>query len=164
MNTIRSLLGIILLSAFGVGFSVPDSAQHVAAQSLGPLAVIVSPDLNEKDISLALLKRAFKGDVTEFAGVRLVPFNYAPNDPIRNVFDRSVLGLFPPQVGAYWVDRRIRGQGMPPRTVPEPQVMKAVVSKLRGAIGYIPAAMVDNTVSALSINGFRIKAADYPIK
>jgi ABC-type phosphate transport system substrate-binding protein len=143
---------------------MPDSTQHVAAQSLGPLAVIVSPDLSEKDISLALLKRAFKGDVTEFAGVRLVPFNYAPNDPNRNVFDKSVLGFPPAQVGAYWVDRRIRGQGMAPRTVREPQVMKAVVAKLRGAIGYIPAAIVDKTVSALSINGVGLKAADYPIK
>lgn len=164
MNTIRSIVSVVIFSTLGVGFSLPDTTQLAVAQSQGALAVIVSPSLTEKDISLALLKRAFRGDVTEFAGVRLVPFNYAPDDPVRVVFDKGVLGYSPTQVGAYWIDRRIRGQGMPPRTVPAPQIMKAVVAKLPGAIGYIPASMVDKTVAVLTVDGVALKAANYPIK
>src|SRR5215510_6837662 len=134
MNT-RSFIVPLLLCALLLGFVMP-GAQRVVAQNPwnGAIAIVVAPGFSERDISLSLLRRVFSGVATDFGGERLVPFNYAPEAPARRTLDLTVLGMQPDEVGAYWIDRRIRGDGLPPRTVPTPLIMKSVVTKLRGAI------------------------------
>lgn len=157
-----SLILAVVFSATALGFSAP-SEQPANAQAL-PLAIIVAPSTSEKDISLALVKRIFKGETTEFAGARVVPFSYPQQNAWRSSFDRAVLGFTPEQVGAYWVDRRIRGQGMPLRSVPEAAVMKAVVAKVPGAIGYVPANELDASVRALTVDGKGPNMPGYTIR
>jgi hypothetical protein len=156
-----SLILAVVLSATALGFSAPIE-QSATAQGL-PLAIIVAPGTRERDISLALVRRIFKGNTTEFAGKRMTPFCYPYANSLRSGFDRAVLGFTPEQVGAYWVDRRIRGQGLAPRSVPEAAVMKAVVAKVPGAIGYIPANEVDASVQALTVDGKAHNTPGYPI-
>jgi hypothetical protein len=81
----------------------------------------------------------------------------------RGAGSTVVLQMAPPSVSAYWIDRRIRGQGLPPRTVPTPQLMKAVVAKLPGAIGYIAIDQLDDAVQALLIDGKAPSDPRYPL-
>ncbi|MET0390103.1 MAG: hypothetical protein ABW321_29295 [Polyangiales bacterium] len=140
------------------------SGHRVTAQAGTPIAVVVALSFQATDISLAQLRRAFKGEPTDYGGARLVPFNYAPESPLRRTFDKSVLDMTAEQAGTYWVDRRIRGQGMSPRVVPAPPIMKAIVAKLPGGIGYVPADQVDGSVRVLTVDGKQLKAADYPVR
>jgi len=164
MNT-RSCIVAALLSILTLGFFTPGAHRAVAQNPWnGALAIVVGPGFGERDISFAMLRRAFRGEATEFGGSRLVPFNYAPEHPARRALDLSVLGMPPDQVGAYWIDRRIRGEGMPPRIVPSPLIMKAVVARLPGAIGYLPADQVDANLTVLTIDGKHVRSPDYPLR
>jgi hypothetical protein len=162
MKHYRSLV-FLALGASLIALAAP-SAHRVTAQAAGPIAVIVASAFPQSDISLALLARVFRGEPTDYGGSRLVPFNYASENPMRLAFDKFVLKMSPDQAASYWVDRRIRGQGMSPRVVPAPAIMKAIVMKLPGAIGYVPAEQVDSSVRVLTVDGKNIKAGDYPIK
>ena len=155
--TCTSLIAIALIALTFVG------APRASAGGTPRLVVVVSAGTALRDIPLATLRRVFKGDLAVVDGVHLVPFNYAPSDPIRVEFDHVALGMNADQVGRYWIDRRIRGQGMPPRTAPSPTVLKAVVAKLAGAIGYIPAQQLDASVRALTIDGKPYDAGGYPL-
>lgn len=120
------------------------------------LVVIASKDMGLSDLPLAAVRRAFSGEITDVSGLRLTPLNYAPGDPVRVAFDQTVLKLQPAQVGRFWIDRRIRGQSLPPKTVPSPRVMRSLIvalgSKL-GAIGYVSLDELDGSVRALKIDG-----------
>jgi hypothetical protein len=128
------------------------------------LVVIVSAQSKLTDVPKALLKRIFLGEPTELAGTRLVPFNYAPENPLRRRFDELLLGFDAAASGRYWVDRRIRGQGLPPRAVPSAALARAVVGKFPGAISYIYAHELDATVRALNVDGVAHGASNYPLK
>jgi GNAT superfamily N-acetyltransferase len=117
------------------------------------LVVIVAADSKLRDISHALLRRIFLGEPTEYEGQRWVPFNYGPDDALRVAFDELALRLSKEATGRYWVDRRIRGQGLPPRAIATQTLLRAVVARLPGAIGYITADQLNSSVRALTIDG-----------
>lgn len=157
----RTLAVLLLLWAAASPLDLTVGAQPPAAPS--HLVVIVAADSTLRDVSRALLKRVFLGEPAEHDGVRMVPLNYAPDDPLRVAFDRAALGFSSEASGRYWVDRRIRGQGLPPRAVPTPALLRAVVARLRGGIGYIAPDQLNPTVKALTIDGARHTDAAYPL-
>ncbi len=125
-----------------------------------PLVVIVGASVPLKDISLALLRRAFLGEAAEYtSGKRLIPINHPPATPMRDQFDKVVLGLKPEEVGRFWIDRRIRDQPPPPKTVPSVELAVRIVMSLPGAISYVTQDMVNDKVHVLTIDG---KAAGQP--
>jgi hypothetical protein len=129
-----------------------------------PVAVIVSAQSDMRDISSAFLRRIFLGEPSEFQGQRLVPLNYAPSDPLRVAFDRAALNLGPEQAGRYWVDRRIRGQGLPPRAISGQKLLRNVVARLAGAVGYVTPDQLDESVRALTIDGKSYTDRGYPLQ
>jgi len=130
------------------------------------LVVIAAKELGITDLSLAVLRRAFSGELTDVGGKRMMPFNYAPSDAIRIAFDKAVLGMTPELVGRYWIDRRIRGQSLPPKTVPSQQVLRALIVKMgaqTGAIGYVTADQVDASVQPIKIEGKAYTSPGYAL-
>jgi hypothetical protein len=71
-------------------------------------------------------------------GTPVIPLSFAAGAEPRVQFDRVVLRLGPDEVGRFWLDRRIRGLGLPPRQVPTATLMQQVVANLPGSIGYAP--------------------------
>jgi hypothetical protein len=134
--------------------SVSVSLRSARAESRSiELAVIVAQGSPLKDLSFGDLRRIFTSEpFNDPAGTRLVPLNHPPHTPDRVGFDRVVLGMDPQSVGKYWLDRRIRGQPGPPRTVDSLSMLLKVVAKLPGAIAYVrPQYMKD--VVALKVDG-----------
>lgn len=118
------------------------------------LAVIVGPDSQLTQISMADLRRLFRGErLTEPGGTRLIPLNHPPRTVDRVGFDGVVLRMDPDAVGRFWIDRKIRGDSGPPRTVESLATLRRVVQKLPGAVGYIRPAQLSNEVRAIRVDG-----------
>jgi hypothetical protein len=141
-----------------------DRAWAQVAPSQSAIAVIVSAESKVYDLPKAVIKRVFLGEPTEVDGVRLLPFNHAPEDPLRRQFDRLLLGFEGDATGRYWIDRRIRGQGLPPRVIPNVAIVRAAVAKLTQAISYLRIEQLDASVRALRIDGIPYTASEYPLK
>lgn len=155
------LRGLAWLGVFALGLGVSRPSPAATPPVPPRLVVVVSAGSTLKEISHGLLRRVFLGEPAEHGGVRLIPLNYAPGDPLRSAFDRAALGLSPDAVGRYWVDRRIRGQGLPPRTVGSAALMRAVVARLPGAIGYLPREQLGADLRALPIDGITYDDPEY---
>jgi hypothetical protein len=138
------------------------AAQHKVERK--PLVVIVAADSTLRDISHALLRRIFLGEPTEYEGVRWVPFNYGPDDPLRISFDALAFHLSKEASGRYWVDRRIRGQGLPPRAIANQPLLRAVIARLPGAIGYVTADQLNGSVRALTLDGVAYDRPNYQLR
>jgi hypothetical protein len=155
---VLSALLIPLSLTFATGFGT----SAVAAGQ--PLVVIVGASVPMKDISTALLRRAFLGEVAEYAsGKRLIPINQPPDNPPRSQFDKAILGLNPTEVGRFWVDRRIRDQSSQPKSVPSPEIALRVVMSVPGAITYVTPDMLNEKVRALTIDGKSHDQAGYAL-
>ena len=118
-----------------------------------------------RDISLGTLRRVFRSEqVTDTDGVRLVGFNHPSGSRARELFDRVVLGLDPDQAARYWVDQRIRGGARPPRTVSSVALLREVINRYPGAVGYLTLADLDASVRALTVNGAGPDSPQYPLR
>ncbi len=150
--TTRSLSGLsVFLLAWALVFGRLDLPVATAAGE--PLLVIVGLTFPVDDIDLADLKSAFRGKHTYVAGKRLIPINHALKTPLRDAFDRAILGLEGAAVGRYWIDRQIRDEGQPPVTVRSADLAVRAVAALPGGISYATRALLTAKVKTLSIEG-----------
>jgi hypothetical protein len=125
-----------------------------AAGGAVPLAVIVSARSGVMEMSGVVLRSIFLGDAVRGPGdVRYVAFNQPPQSTDRTAFDRLALGLSPGDVGKYWLDRRIRGEGRPPKMVESLPLLQKLVAVFPGAISYVRADQLVPTLRALRIDG-----------
>ncbi len=153
-----------VLQLLSAGASTLATGSALAQSRAIQLVVIIAKDSPLQNIDLMDLRRVFGGDpLADPSGRNLVPLNHPARSPDRVGFDRIVLGMDPDQVGKYWVDRRIRGQPGPPRTVPSLQVLLGVVSRLPGAIGYLRAQYLSPEVRPLSVSGKAPSTPGYPL-
>jgi hypothetical protein len=103
------------------------------------LLVVVHPSHPKEPVGADQLRPIFKVQRANWpSGTRAVPINLPETDTSRQAFDRAVLGWDPDTVAKYWIDRKIRGNGRPPRKVPSPMAVVASVAAEPGAVGYVP--------------------------
>jgi hypothetical protein len=150
-------------------FALPCAALLVdwprtSAQTQPPVVFVISKSIGGEDISLATLRRAYANQGTEYRGVRLIPFNLALGSTARTRVDRVLLGLSPDQVGAFWIDQRVRSGVVPPRTIQSQEMLLRVVASMRGVIGYVelPVQRLPREVQALTIDGQSPQDPEYP--
>ena len=135
-----------------------------AGESKIRLALVVSKDSPISEISFFDLKRLYKGEPINVAGKRLVPLNLAPMSDDRVHFDQAVLGMNPENVSRYWIDRKIRGQSGPPKSLEAADLVQRVVMRLDGGIGYVKASDVKGDVKVLRVDGKGPKDSGYPVE
>lgn len=119
----------------------------------GELVLVVARSSAISNVSKAELNRIFSGDAVKVDGEPVVPIALAPSRPERQAFDQAVLGMSPDEASKYWIDRRIRGQGNPPKSAPSPEVMAKVVASFPSAMGYLPASALTAALKPVSIDG-----------
>lgn len=152
-------LFIPLLICAAIATAVPRQAGAAGK----PLVVVVAASSTLKDISMGELRRAFLGEAVTAGGKRLIAINHPLATPARDQFDKSVLGLKPDEVGRFWVDRRIRDQSPPPKTVQSAELAVRIAMSLPGAITYATADAVNDKLRALTIDGKAAGQAGYPL-
>lgn len=122
-----------------------------AAQDTPAIWVIAHKAVTVSALSREELRLIFQTRRTEWPdGSSVRPFNLMPNARARQVFDQTVLGLTPDLMPRYWIDRRIRGESHPPKTVPTDATMLKVIRSLAGSVGYLEAATVDSSVKVIA--------------
>lgn len=160
MKAIHAQIGLacLLVAAFVLPLRTP-----IARAAGDQLLVVIAASVPIVDISSATLRRVFTGYATELGGKRLIPVNQVANSAIRTRFDRVVLGLTPEEVGRFWVDRRIRDESPPPRTVPSVELAVRLAASLPGVITYASAEMLNPKVRALKVDGKGASDPGYPL-
>ena len=136
-----------ILTAWVVIVSLLAMVAATPAQALPQvdIAVIAYPQAAARPTSSIEIETMFTRTQTRWAdGTPIVPINAPPGTDLRVQFDQVVLRLSPEEVGRFWIDRRVRGLGLPPRHVGEPATVVRVVEKLAGAIAYAPEDVVRN--------------------
>jgi ABC-type phosphate transport system substrate-binding protein len=83
-------------------------------------------------------------------GEQAFPVNLPGTDPVRQQFDKAVLGLNADQVARYWIDRKIRGGARPPVHAPNAQAVLKAVAQTPGAVGYVREGEVNSSVKVVA--------------
>ncbi len=83
-------------------------------------------------------------------GRRVVPVNLPAQDPVRLAFSQLVYGRLPEELADYWNEQYFHGVE-PPHVVESAEAMRRFVQATPGAIGYLPACMVDARVEVLAL-------------
>jgi hypothetical protein len=153
---VTCVLACVVFVALSIG-----AATSSATTSLVP---IVSASSRLTDIDANDLRRVFLGYAqTDPDGRTLIPLNHPPGAAARARFDRVLLGFAPDDAAKYWVDQRIRGAKLPPRTASPEYLLQRVVAKLPGAISYVSAGSLIPGVRALTIDGRSVGQPGYPL-
>jgi hypothetical protein len=130
------ILTLIALSIVGLAGALPFPLARAASDV--ELAVIVHLGNPVQRLSRDQLEALFTRVQTRWQdGVPVIAINAPPGTPARRTFDYVVLDLDAEQVGRFWLDRRIRGMGMPPKQIPDAVLTRRVVENLRGSIAYV---------------------------
>lgn len=145
------LVGLMLLLLTGA-----------AAADRVRLVVVVAKSSPVTSVSRLDLKRSFLGEPVEIGDVRLAPFNAEPRTDERTGFDLGVLGMTSEESGRYWVDRKVRGQGAAPRSLPAVHLAK-VVAKFPGAIAYLRVDQLTPDVKPVKVDGLAYDDPRYSI-
>jgi hypothetical protein len=104
------------------------------------------------------------GELVNSSGKRLVPLNLTSAARERAAFDKLVLNMSPEQVARYWIDRKIRGNSGPPKSIEAADLLQRVVARLDGAIGYAPAGPIHADLKIIRIDGKAPNDSGYPLE
>jgi hypothetical protein len=156
---------LLLALALAVAAGAAERARAAATQPGEALAVIVHPtsklaDVARRDLAaLFLRRRASWPD-----GRAVLLLNWPPLSEQRLRFDSAILGMTADEVAAYWIDRRIRGHGSPPRSVGSGPLIASIVARNREALAYVPLSSVTRHVRVLRIDGLAPGHPRYPLR
>lgn len=130
----------------------------------GSIAVIAAKTLPVDGLSMGELKRLYMGNAVQSGGKALVPITYPKQSSIRQKFDKIVTGMSMDEEGLYWIDRKIRGQSGPPKSVDSESVTLRLVTKVDGAIGFVTSGITEKTIKVLRVDGKLPGEPGYRIK
>ena len=149
MPPLRLAYGALIVSLLGL---VPCTAQ---AQEAEPLAIVVNRGNPATEISIADLRRVFRGQRTRWTnGRRVTLVMRDPGTPERNAILRSVYGLDETEYRRSYLQAVFSGQTSDaPKTLASNNGVLRFVYNVPGAIGYVRARDVDASVKMLRIDG-----------
>lgn len=111
--------------------------------------VIVNPDVNT-ELSQQDVERLFLAKTKTFPdGSGAVPVNQQEESAIRVTFDSRINGKSEAQMKSYWAKLIFTGKAIPVKQLGSDQEILEFVANHPGAIGYIDAANVDDSVKVL---------------
>jgi ABC-type phosphate transport system substrate-binding protein len=156
-QSLRAALAVVVVG----GVLVSPAHVSPASAAEGGLVLVVAKASPINNITKAELNRVFSADPIKIEGQSVVPFALTPSSPERQAFDLVVLGMSPDEVNKFWIDRRIRGQGSPPKSAPSPEVVAKAVASVPGAMGYVPVASLTPALKPVAIDGKTYRDSGY---
>jgi len=119
---------------------------HSTLLSAGSYVVIVNK--NMKTLSAAQIKAVFLKKLTTLDNIHVVPLNLGVSDPLRARFEKKLLNMGHSRLQAYWTRQHYLGH-RPPLNLSSQESVKSFVQKVEGAIGYIDATQLDQSVKEI---------------
>ncbi len=101
------------------------------------LVVIANKNFPLDTLSNEQVKQIYLRKIRFIDTVLMIPLNYAPTDPLRQEFERSVMKMSPQKLKRYWMKKHYQGV-RPPLTQNSSTSALLFVKKVDGAIAYIP--------------------------
>lgn len=102
-----------------------------------------------KEISIKQLENIFlRKTLLNEAGVRWIPLNLSPDDPVRLAFSQSLFKKRPEAMESYWNEQYFQGIS-PPYVVASEEAMIRFVTNTPGAIGYVLPCHLDARVQVV---------------
>ncbi len=103
---------------------------------------------NIKELSESEIKAIFLKKLTFIDNFAAVPVNLEAGDSLRVKFEEKLLDMSFERLKSYWTKEHYLGH-RPPVNMKSEESVKAFVKKVDGAIGYINANSVDDSVKVL---------------
>lgn len=136
-NNCRRLFGALLVAA---AVLIGSSAYA------GDFAVIVNKD-NTLPVDKETVARMFCGELKAWKdGTTVMAVDLPETNPVRSSFSADVLGKTVANIKALWAQLIFSGKALPPKQVSSDEEVKKLVNSNKGAIGYIKASSVDDSV------------------
>jgi ABC-type phosphate transport system substrate-binding protein len=103
------------------------------------IAIVVNKACTLSSLNKAQLSAIYRAKTTEFPnGSAVSAVNLPQDNPIRQDFDRAVLGMSPDEVKRFWIDARIRSGSAPPKKLGSSIAVAKFVESDPHALGYLP--------------------------
>ncbi len=115
--------------------------------SLGDEYVVIS-NKNIKELSESEIKAIFLKKLIFIDNFAAVPVNLEAGDSLRVKFEEKLLDMSFERLKSYWTKEHYLGH-RPPINMKSEESVKAFVKKVDGAIGYINANSIDDSVKVL---------------
>lgn len=121
-----------------------------AVEETVEVAVVVNPR-NQASVSPLELENIFLLRRRQWPdGTTIIPFNFPPGEAHRVQFDRAVLRLTTEEAARFWLDQRIRSGTRAPRQITDAALAVRLVSRLPGAVAYVPIDDVKDSVRVVA--------------
>jgi ABC-type phosphate transport system substrate-binding protein len=149
MPPLRWLLGALLATLLGVS---PTAAR---AQDSEPLAIVVNRSNPLTEISLADLRRVFRGQRSRWSnGKRVTLVMRDPGAPERDAILQSLYGVQEADYRRTYLQAVFSGEATDaPKTLASTNGVLRFVYNVPGAIGYVRARDVDASVKVIRVDG-----------
>jgi ABC-type phosphate transport system substrate-binding protein len=156
----KSLIPILALSLLYGVLAVP------AAPEGADLAIVVNKSTTIDTVSSADLRALFLGEKTKWPdGKKVTPVQTSAQSPERALLLKVVYKMSDPVLKRYYMQAAFTGKDvLPPAEFPTAAALKQFVARTPGAIGGILASDVDNTVTALKVDGAAPGEAGYKLR
>ena len=119
-----------------------------------PFVVVVNKVNPVTTLSVLELRRIFMKQTRMWPHAEsMVPVDWDATSPYREAFSKQVLGRTVREMGDYWVQQGVTQGLTPPSTQRSARAMLRFVASVPGAIAYVPAAELDDTVVVVKITG-----------
>lgn len=112
------------------------------------IAVVVGAKSPIEHLEREQIRAVFLKKQRFFNGMTLKPINLAPSSPLRKAFESKVLQMDTARLERYWIREHYRGH-RPPYRVDSTRAMVEFVTKVPGAIGYLPQEKVTKKMKVL---------------
>jgi ABC-type phosphate transport system substrate-binding protein len=114
--------------------------------------LIVNKANKIETLSAAKLKVIYLRKMSRWPwGSDIVPIDLPDSSALRRSFAATILDSTSEKMAAYWIEQKVTGNVNPPMQAASVAAVKAAVASQPGAIAYIPAADMDDTVKLLKL-------------
>ncbi|MCH4296683.1 phosphate ABC transporter substrate-binding protein [Shewanella sp. 3B26] len=121
----------------------------LAPAAMAEVAVVVHPS-NAISMDNGDISRIYLGKLKTFpGGGPVVPLDLKEGSATRSAFVDKVLGKSESQLKAYWSKLVFSGQGQPPKTVEDAEMLSLVAAN-PNMIGFVDAANVNDSVKVIA--------------
>ena len=169
MRRATSLVIVLIAAILSPGISSPSPAALPPLPVAGPadsLAIIVNQTNPVENFSLPELRKIFLGERSHWPnGRRITLVMLDPTQPERKVILREVYGMNEKDLNSHFIQGVFTGAVfVSPKTLASPNEVLKFVFNVPGAIGYLRAADVDNSVKVLRVDGHLPDDKDYRLR